>query len=560
MKKHLSLILALILVLSFSSCGSPATDVSTESAESPEVLGEAFEITEDFVIYCTDKLEYGDALAEVHSAYRLKFGKRATLVNEVQEKTIIVGCCDEVASYYEGIHSGAEFYYVIDKNLILVGGGSSSSAYSAAKRFASYAFESGEPINVGKSFFNEKAHKVTSFTLNGVQFADYTLVYEESAFETYCDTINDRFYANINTDRAPKSPIATSGPDIILRLNGNLSEFEYNIYCEGDDIILESPCGAGVEAASQVFLTNFLTGQEGNVSIEIDAEPYKNYYFLGATVYFENQTITSARAENGLVLQEDMTETVAVTDGVHYEIRHYKDYLGAPVVAYCLICEPDTVSPVCGLPYSNTTLTQTREDIVSMAYSSEEIYGYDICGAVNGDLYHIDTDNHPCGYNYRNGVQLSVAEDPSIEFFAVMKDGSYFCGTMDECDESQIKEAVGGRYMLLRDGEFTDLGYGVDFGSIRHPRTAIGYDKEGRLYVVVVDGRQTQISNGASLPDLAMIFKELGATDAVNIDGGGSSTFVVKDYATGEFNYLNSPSDGSLRPSINSFQVVMKDK
>ncbi|MBR6411174.1 MAG: phosphodiester glycosidase family protein [Clostridia bacterium] len=53
-------------------------------------------------------------------------------------------------------------------------------------------------------------------------------------------------------------------------------------------------------------------------------------------------------------------------------------------------------------------------------------------------------------------------------------------------------------------------------------RTAIGYDKDKTLYLVEIDGGQSEISNGASFMDMALIFKYLGATAALNLDGGGS--------------------------------------
>jgi hypothetical protein len=60
------------------------------------------------------------------------------------------------------------------------------------------------------------------------------------------------------------------------------------------------------------------------------------------------------------------------------------------------------------------------------------------------------------------------------------------------------------------------------------PRTAVGVSKDGRrVWLVVVDGRQPGFSEGASTPELKTLFLALGAHDAMNFDGGGSSTMVV---------------------------------
>jgi hypothetical protein len=95
-----------------------------------------------------------------------------------------------------------------------------------------------------------------------------------------------------------------------------------------------------------------------------------------------------------------------------------------------------------------------------------------------------------------------------------------------------------------------------------HPRTAIGYSKNGKfLYIVVVDGRQPLYSEGITLPELADLLVDLGAHDAMNLDGGGSSTLVVRG-ADGEPRILNSPIDmyipGRERPVANHLGIYFK--
>ncbi|MBY0114064.1 MAG: phosphodiester glycosidase family protein [Phycisphaerales bacterium] len=81
----------------------------------------------------------------------------------------------------------------------------------------------------------------------------------------------------------------------------------------------------------------------------------------------------------------------------------------------------------------------------------------------------------------------------------------------------------------------------------RHPRTAVGVSPDGKtLYVVVIDGRQPDHSVGVTLPELADYFLSIGATNAVNLDGGGSSAFIYTP-ATGDA-LINKPSDGKFRP------------
>ena len=100
---------------------------------------------------------------------------------------------------------------------------------------------------------------------------------------------------------------------------------------------------------------------------------------------------------------------------------------------------------------------------------------------------------------------------------------------------------VGGFPLLLKDGaRVGDLGVSERpaFADARHPRTAVGYDPDrNRLWLVVVDGRQPGYSEGMSLPELADLLQALGARDALNLDGGGSSVMVLRGRA------FSRPSD-----------------
>lgn len=95
-----------------------------------------------------------------------------------------------------------------------------------------------------------------------------------------------------------------------------------------------------------------------------------------------------------------------------------------------------------------------------------------------------------------------------------------------------------------------------------HPRTAIGYSQNGKfLYLVVVDGRQPFYSQGATLDELARLMIQLGAHDAMSLDGGGSSTMVVRG-GDGKPRILNSPIDlyipGRERAVANHFGIYFK--
>lgn len=113
-------------------------------------------------------------------------------------------------------------------------------------------------------------------------------------------------------------------------------------------------------------------------------------------------------------------------------------------------------------------------------------------------------------------------------------------------------EAVGGFPELLRGGRdvLGDQTVGEAFGGRRHPRTAIGWTADRRLLLVVVDGRQPGHSEGMTLPELTWLFRRLGATDALNLDGGGSTAMVVQG------RLVNRTSDREGERAIGNALVV----
>ena len=79
--------------------------------------------------------------------------------------------------------------------------------------------------------------------------------------------------------------------------------------------------------------------------------------------------------------------------------------------------------------------------------------------------------------------------------------------------------------------------FGYAFFVRGNPRTGVGIDRRGRLLIVQVDGRQENLSQGLPLKEFADVFKALGAVDAINLDGGGSSAAVLNG------RLISSPSD-----------------
>lgn len=115
-------------------------------------------------------------------------------------------------------------------------------------------------------------------------------------------------------------------------------------------------------------------------------------------------------------------------------------------------------------------------------------------------------------------------------------------------DAKYILGAVGGR--LLTDSEIT-IG-----DADAAPRTALGIKEDGTIIFYTIDGRQSGHSYGVRMHTLAKRLKELGCTDAVNLDGGGSTAIGAVYPGTDKFTLVNSPSGGSQR-KVPSYIALM---
>ena len=198
--------------------------------------------------------------------------------------------------------------------------------------------------------------------------------------------------------------------------------------------------------------------------------------------------------------------------------------------------------------------TKQQMTLQALAYDKS---GSRVLAAVNGDFF--AKDGTPQGIYYRNGTCLKgTMTDNVCTFFAITKNKKAIIGSYDEYDsyKENIQEAVGGRVRLMTNGNVLPQTV-----TALEPRTAIGVTDDNVVYILVADGRNFWYSNGMRYAEMGAVMKALGAKNAINLDGGGSSTFIIRKIAgfeDGRFAIRNWPYDngGVEREVANGLLVV----
>ena len=169
----------------------------------------------------------------------------------------------------------------------------------------------------------------------------------------------------------------------------------------------------------------------------------------------------------------------------------------------------------------------------------------------------------PTASTIADGVAVKTSfSRTDCNVFVITKDNEACCFTEEEyaLHKDIVREAVCGRStLLLKNGEQLDQSGNTMPVAKMEPRTAIGVSQDGKeVYLMVVDGRNFYYSNGADLLDLMNLMSACGASDALNLDGGGSSTFIARDGAEGELKLLNWPTDqgGVMRKVATGLAIV----
>lgn len=264
-------------------------------------------------------------------------------------------------------------------------------------------------------------------------------------------------------------------------------------------------------------------------------------------------------ARSGIVSEVYKDTTIVVAPGVEETEVHFLKTDGYTTHAYILKADLNTagLSVKVSTPYDSPAYG--GQTIPEMAKYLEDA-NHKVLAGTNGDFY--DVANYiPRGPLHKNGTILKstftgteALAQQGLSFIGILDDGKPYIGYKQEYDayKSRLKEATGGGVLLVKNGEKVNNS---QFGAL-DPRIAIGYTTGNVMYFVVVDGRDFYHSSGATYADLSNIFYALGAEAALNLDGGGSATMMIRNPLADVWHVKNHPTDGRPRAVSNGWMVI----
>lgn len=251
--------------------------------------------------------------------------------------------------------------------------------------------------------------------------------------------------------------------------------------------------------------------------------------------------------------------TYSSADGIEHCEISYINRQGEPMTIFILTVDLSVsgVSIEVATPFDQPNFArQTVRDIITYKNKSTQ----HVIAGVNGDYWDVSTPDlpsgTPLGLVYKNGMMIKELPAKNYYFLALLWDKTAVIGnfTKYQLVKTNIKEALGGRYWLVqnRSNISEKLNTNVE------PRTSVGVLNPQKVVFVIVDGRRPGYSVGISMQNLADLFLTIGATEAINMDGGGSTTYILKSNQ-GKYETMNRPSDNSERSVANAWTIMSEN-
>lgn len=273
-------------------------------------------------------------------------------------------------------------------------------------------------------------------------------------------------------------------------------------------------------------------------------------------IFFSHEIYAQSISLDPFLMSKIVTDSsFQIIPGVTETNLYYLNTKGNPEAVYVLKVKlkKHKIGMEAATPFNKDTFCRQT---VMKQMKWENGPGHRVIAGMNADYFNMKN-GIPEEMVVKEGKRLKDDFLPHRNFMGLLKNGKVIIGDslFYSKNKNRLKEALGGYQLLVKDGKAVPQ-LNNSFSTTRHPRTAAGIINKHTVIFVVVDGRHPEYSNGMPLKELARLMKLLGAETAINLDGGGSSTFISLDPKTGKWINRNKPSGGSERAVADAWIVV----
>lgn len=582
MKRNWLRIISLVLVLTslqfVVSCAKGienAVQTSAQENTTTELGADSFYIDKAYTIvrnnFYANSTGISESVLYLRKALQYSCGVDSTLGLDTAPVTdesydIIIGETQRAESKdtFDTLGVNDYGYCVISEKQIVIRGGSSDATLEAVKKFCLdvLGYEEGaeiEPsrraVKIGASYLYSEQYPYDNVSINGVALEDFVIACRSATEMHVAEEVRvelGKYTGHImpikllsELDGSERAVICVNSlgrkEDDAVKLKG------FSGYRADAPKIDENGITCSILATSKEYIKIALEkmidkaeveSSGRNMTIKLCDELFEEYKADGVSAWtLKNKTSTT------------------IADGVKYTAYSYTGKNGLPYKAYVLEIDPTKAYLYMGTGGDTYESVPSERQSVKGHMESAVANGVNVIAGVNGDYFAISSDYHPSGVAIKEGKVINTAPRP---FCAFTYDGEFIIKeSINEVDLKTIRTAVGGSNVILKDFSPYDTNMSDSHGYITHPRTLAGVKVDGTIILAVIDGRQKNHSNGASLAECAQFMLSMGAKTAINLDGGGSSTMITRSGNT--YTTMNKPSDGNLRRVYDSLLVVLKD-
>lgn len=244
------------------------------------------------------------------------------------------------------------------------------------------------------------------------------------------------------------------------------------------------------------------------------------------------ELVTAQTAADSLAIVHASWQVKSLQKGIKSKCALFKNLYGSPQSINIIEIDPRHYRAAIGVADS-------------MMHTGRQAKELNAVAAINGSYFDMKRGNSVCYLKLGKAViDTTTTSEFNLRVTGALliKKGKVslkpWSKAIEKCYRSRKTDVLASGPLMLDNGRLADWSKCEEsFIQTRHPRSAIALSKEGKVWLIAIDGRSPDNAAGMSIPELAYLIRILGGKDSLNLDGGGSTTLWTTE------GVVNHPTD-----------------